>query len=153
MRTILDKAAHTFWPARPNLVWMGWDDRLGNGWCGTCNDEAQLAFAGLLVRAHHDFSRSLRHAGLDELAAEYASTAANLTAVMRKSPSWSDPYGLHAAAYAINAQVPTAEEARRLFAREFNDTTAVCSWSPFNQYVRHGRLMRDAATSQSQRPL
>ena len=32
------------------------------------------------------------------------------------------------------AEVATAAEGAALFAREFNDTTSLCSWSPFNQY-------------------
>ena len=134
VRTILDKAATKFWPMRPNIVWMGWDDRLGNGWCGTCNEEAQLAFATLLVRAHRDFGRCLKHVGMPQLATQYAAIAANLTSVLRAGGGGSSSYGLHAAANAINAEVATAAEAQSLFARLFNDTTSLCSWSPFNQY-------------------
>lgn len=135
MRNILDKAAAVVVRSgAPNLVWMGWDDRLGNGWCGTCNTEAQLTFATLLVRAHADFGRSLKHAGLDTLASLYAATAANLTAALRAASVWPSGYGLHSAANAINAAVATPAEAAQLFSRVFNDTTSLCSWSPFNQY-------------------
>ncbi len=43
-------------------------------------------------------------------------------------------YGLHAAAYAINAHVANPGEMEVLFDRVFNDPVTICSWSPFNQY-------------------
>ena len=149
MQHILDSAAAQFWPTNPTLVWMGWDDRLANGWCGTCNEEAQLSFATLLVRAHTDFSRSLMHAGLAALGTQYAATAAKLADVLKRvdspterphhrqpalDPDWAKAYGLHAAANAINAELTSPSEALDLVRRELNDTTTLCSWSPFNQY-------------------
>ena len=56
---ILDDAA-TFSAAGLRVGFFGWDDRIGNGFCGTCNTEAQLAFAALVVRACADFGRALQ---------------------------------------------------------------------------------------------
>jgi hypothetical protein len=43
-----------------NVAWFGWDDRVANGFCGSCNLEAQLGFATLTVRACNDFSATLK---------------------------------------------------------------------------------------------
>ena len=39
MAHILDQASDSFLRPGLNLGWFGWDDRVGNGFCGTCNRE------------------------------------------------------------------------------------------------------------------
>ena len=123
-----------------NLALMGWDDRLGNGWCGpsTCPPEAQLAFVALLIRAARDLGEATAHAGLPSRAEHFHAVAANLTTTVRSWASWPHGWGLHAASHAINAGVVSgpdreAEEAA-LLSRLFNDSVTICSWSPFNTY-------------------
>ena len=83
MSTILDNAVTTFLKPGLNVGWFGWDDRVGNGFCGTCNQEAQLAFAALVVRSCSDFSRSLAFAGQTAKAASYNATSARLATQLR----------------------------------------------------------------------
>lgn len=137
---IIDKAVASFLKPGLNIGWFGWDDRIANGFCGTCNMEAQLAFASLVVRACGDFANSLSHAGDSVNATRYNATAQQLAETLRARKSvaggpWYADYGLHASAYLINAKiVATKAEAEILFARNFNDSVKICSWSPFNQY-------------------
>ena len=145
MQHILDNAVATF-GQNPPVAFMGWDDRLANGFCGYGNTEVQLAFATLAARAVADFARALAHGGAaaQALAAQYNATAAHMVAQLRagaagpvvnsSSVPWHAAYGLHAAANAANAGVATAAELEVLFERLFNDSVTACSWSPFNQY-------------------
>ena len=136
---ILDRASKIFYPEKPNIAWQGWDDRLDDGWCGPCSDEAQLTFATLLVRAYTDFVATLIASGRDEWAddaARYASKAKEMSERLTSQPNWSDAYGLHASANAINAALPSLDKdlIERLFDREFDDIVKICSYAPFNQY-------------------
>eukprot|EP01062_Namystynia_karyoxenos_P083698 TRINITY_DN9679_c0_g1_i1.p1 TRINITY_DN9679_c0_g1~~TRINITY_DN9679_c0_g1_i1.p1 ORF type:complete len:895 (+),score=198.83 TRINITY_DN9679_c0_g1_i1:67-2685(+) len=140
MATIIDKAVAQF-GTDPPIQFMGWDDRLANGFCGTCNNEAQLAFAGLVIRACTDFAASLRHAGQTSRADHYSETVRNLTQVLRQRPCpgdssapWYACYGVHAAANAVNAAVTTPAEEQILLSAVLNDSVTTCSFSPFNQY-------------------
>ena len=70
----------------------------------------QLAFAALVIRACGDFAVSLAHAGDHLNATKYNTTAVRLAAVLKARPSshggaWHEDYGVHAAAYAINAKI------------------------------------------------
>lgn len=137
--SILDRAVASFLRDGLHVGWFGWDDRVGNGFCGACNQEAQLAFAALVIRACRDFSVSLRHAGDSGNATRYSSTANELAGRLRRRPAASgaefyDDYGLHAAANLINAAVTTPNESLALFHRTFSNPATVCSWSNFNQY-------------------
>jgi hypothetical protein len=196
MANILEKDVATFLQKGLNVAWFGWDDRVGNGFCGTCNTEAQLGFATLLVRACSDFANALAHitpstpqskamsmkfnatatklaarlrsgegpgdghvvtteAGLprgavsawtlpsvgttiDFAASSPPSSSSSVSASSAPSLSaspWYAPYGLHAAANAINARIPSdAAELEAIFALQFNDSTTLCSWSNFNQF-------------------
>ena len=92
-----------------------------------------------MVRAAADLGRSLKHAGQDVLALNYTSIAARLSTQMRAleptgGGAWHSNFGLHAAANAINAGVPSVSETKAIFSREFNDSTLACSFSPFNQF-------------------
>ena len=49
------------------------------------------------------------------------------------APYWKD-YGVHAASNLISAGVPTAAELPQIAANVFNDSTTICSWSPFNTF-------------------
>jgi len=122
----------------PNIVWMGWDDRLGNGWCGKCQTEAQMSFKGLVIRACREFATALRDIGNSAMADQYDDTADIFTTWMRQASSNGDPWyhsmGIHALAYAVNAGVATEEELPKIHSLRFNNSISVCSWSPFNQY-------------------
>ena len=51
------------------------------------------------------------------------------------APYWKD-YGVHAASNLISAGVPTAAELPQIAANVFNDSTTICSWSPFNTFCK-----------------
>jgi len=135
--SIIDQAIGNFMKKNLNIGWFGWDDRIGNGFCGQCNLEAQLGFATLTIRAVRDFANSLAHANQTEMAAHYKTVQANLTAFLRRDKVFGAPftnYGLHASGNLVNADVLTAAEIETIFSRNFNNTVQICSWSPFNQY-------------------
>ena len=140
MARIIDHAVATFLQPGLPVAFFGWDDRIANGFCGSCNLEVQLGFAALVIRACGDFAATLRHAGDAGNATRYAGTAQRLAARLRARPSsgggaWHEDYGVHAAAYAINARVlATGAEVGVLVKRELSDPVTVCSWSPFNNY-------------------
>ena len=133
---------HRFIKVEPDFIYacLSRDDRIANGFCGACNLEVQLGFAALVVRSCGDFAASLKQAGDAVNATKYAATAKRLAAQLRARPStgggaWHEDYGVHAAAYAINAKIlATGAEVETLVHRELSDAVTVCSWSPFNNY-------------------
>jgi hypothetical protein len=137
---VIDHTINTFMQPNLPVAFFGWDDRIANGFCGSCNLEVQLGFAALVIRACGDFAATLAHAGDHVNASKYNNTAARLAAQLRARPSkgggvWHEDYGVHAAAYAINAKVlATPAEVDVLVKRELTNAVTVCSWSPFNNY-------------------
>jgi hypothetical protein len=66
---------------------------------------------------------------------EASAPSPQLLASSPSSTPWYTPYGLHAAANAVNAQIPAdAAELEAIFSLQFNDSTTLCSWSNFNQF-------------------
>lgn len=131
---ILNSTLKTF-GTKPPLIFMGWDDRLGAGFCGSsCPLEAQLVYASLAVKAVQEFARSLQHSGNAKLAELYANHALEMTRRIRQWPSFFKAYGAHAAGNAIWANVARGEEVEMLRKQALNDRVTICSWSAFNQY-------------------
>jgi hypothetical protein len=132
MGRIIDNAVEKFLQPNLNVAFFGWDDRIANGFCGSCNTEVQLGFAALTIRACHDFAATLAHSGDTANATKYNFTAARLVKLLRARPSknggtWHLDYGVHAAAYAINAKtLATAAEVEILAKRELSDAVTVC---------------------------
>lgn len=139
--SIIDRAVAEF--LRPNLAvgFVGWDDRVANGFCGSCNMEAQLVQAAFTVRVCVDFAAALAQASHPN-ASRYERSAHTLAARLRARPAmrqlgakWYTDYGTHAAAYLIDAKVvATAEEHDALFEQALSDAVTICSWSNFNTY-------------------
>jgi hypothetical protein len=130
------------------LNFYGWDDRVrvgqgekGYGVLGPhAGLEPQLAYVSLLIQSCRYFARTLNATNGDaSLAANISTLADTLTAKVRAQPSsggapyWKD-YGVHASANLLSAGVPTAAEQPLIAANAFNDSTSVCSYSPFNTY-------------------
>lgn len=138
--SIVDKRVKDFLQPDLDIGWMGWDDRLGNGWCyhgnnDTCTREALLAFAGLVVRACRDLSRSLKYVpGMEMESKKYKLLGDTLARRFRQVIEFPGKFGLHAAANAINAGVVTKYDATVLFKNALSDSVNICSLSPFNQY-------------------
>ena len=103
--------------------------------------EPQLAYVSLLIQSCRYFARTLNATnGDDKLAANMSNIADMLTTKVRAQsssdggPYWKD-YGVHASANLLSAGVPTAAERQLIAANVFNDSTSVCSYSPFNTCV------------------
>eukprot|EP01043_Picozoa_sp_COSAG02_P057539 COSAG02_NODE_7002_length_3233_cov_3.705807_2_plen_663_part_01 len=139
---IVDNVVDKFLQPGLAVAFVGWDDRIANGFCGSCNLEVQLTFAAFTIRACNDFATSLAKAGDRLNATKYNNTAARLAKRLRARPSttvqggdWTADYGVHAASYLINARiVGTMEEQSALAKRVLTNSRTICSWSPFNQY-------------------
>ena len=120
---------------QPPIVFMGWDDRLGAGFCqNRCPAEAQVAYAALIVRAMKDFSTSLRYIGKQSMAKKYSGLADAFTEDIRRWPGFYKSYGMHAAGNAMWAGVARGKELDALRLQTMNDRVTICSWSAFNQY-------------------
>ena len=136
IKKIIDARVHDF--GTKYLTWMGWDDRVDNGWCNPCNMEATLSLKGLVVKAVNDFSKALSGAGDQVTSEEYEKIGKNLTSIMREDTPegkpWYTTYGLHAISNAINAGVAKPSEFDDIFHQNFNNSITICSWSPFNSY-------------------
>ena len=137
---ILDGDARSFL-TNPFLSLQGWDDRLGNGWCfppatAPCGREPQLTFAAQLLMAVQEFAAALGAAGDTPRAARYAALAANLTQQLRAAVPLDDgTLGVHSASMLLNvAGLASPAQASALIAAYLNDSTSICSWSPFNSY-------------------
>lgn len=142
-RWIIDQRIADFMDPDLDLVWMGWDDRLGNGWCGhaagdDCGLEAHQTFASLVIRVCQDVCRALHDVGMDADADYYCRTAENFGARFRSSFSSGSQglrlHGVHSAANAINAGLIKDEEMAKVVSDVLNNPANICSESPFNQF-------------------
>ena len=147
---ILTSHAHT---ANSNwlnveLNFYGWDDRVrvgpgerGYGVLGPhAGLEPQLAYVSLLIQSCRYFARTLNHTNGDRTLAGNMTAIADVLAVkVRARPSvggaayWAD-YGVHASANLVSAGVPTADELKLIAKNVFQDSTSICSYSPFNTF-------------------
>ena len=108
---IVDNAVSKFLEPGLAVQFVGWDDRIANGFCGSCNLEAQLSFAAFTIRACNDLAISLGKAGEHANATKYNSVAVRLAKQLRARPSatapggdWTADYGVHSASYLIDAR-------------------------------------------------
>ena len=138
VRSILDIRVDTFLDLSQDIVWMGWDDRLGNGWCShsnndTCPIEGHWTLAGLVTRVCKDLAKSLEAVGDNDLAKQYQGTYQKLIEQFRsKVPP--TRVGVHAAANIINAGIVEEGAIEEWIQTKLNNAGTLCSWSPFNQY-------------------
>ena len=123
------------------LVRFGWDDRVANGFCGSCNLEAQLGFASLTIRACNDFAATLKKAGDTVNATRYSTTARALAATLRARPATTVPGGKWYADYGVHAAA--CEELHLLFTRSpqyntlaLNFCTAVVTFQTCSTHSR-----------------
>lgn len=136
---IVDARIADFLDPDIDIVWMGWDDRLGNGWCqhsnhDDCGREAQLAFAGLVLRVCEDLTHVLYVSGMTAQAENYAKEVVILAATFVQTPEWPQGFGVHSAGNAINAHVVSSTVIEEWMDTVLNDAVTICSFSPFNQY-------------------
>jgi alpha-L-rhamnosidase len=126
-----------------DIGWMGWDDRLGNGWCfhynhDNCPREGHLTFAALVVKVVQDVGQALCHlpnGTFDKEREDYRMTRINLTERFRSTvPEYPKDLGVHAAANAISSGIATPSDIALFMNSTLNDAVTICSWSAFNQY-------------------
>lgn len=128
-----------------DLVLMGWDDRLGNGWCGhaagdDCGLEAHQTFAGLVILLCMDLSKTLTQVGRHAEARKYIHITSRLRRSFRDefmsetTPIHLKLKGVHAVASAISAGVIDPLEVDDVVRDVLDDAKTICSESPFNQY-------------------
>ena len=129
----LDEAyAHYNHP--PNLIFYGWDERLGAGFANPDCLEAHSAYAMLTLRALREFAHAMEQHGRLDLRDKYLGYANEKILQLRKDPAWWDQFGTHAAADAIDAGFTTSAERGALFAKNLSDRVQRLSYSPFNEY-------------------
>lgn len=130
-----EKLAHgaAIWE-NPRVVFYGSDERLGADFENPETPETHNAYRALLVRTLREFAWALGERGRKDEQTSAAQMAQRLAEQMRSGRDWMTDFGLHAAADAIDAGIPTDEEAKQLYAREFSDPVTRLSYSPFNQY-------------------
>ena len=131
------------------LVWMAWDDRLGDGWCNgkECGLEAHITFALMVIRACHDFGFALQVAGDAANGTQYLDTAKELAhqlrlMILNSDDEYNDYWppnglGVHSAANILNAGpyvAVNAREAQQLLDKYLNDSVTICSLCNFDQY-------------------
>ena len=121
--------------ADPPISFYGWDERLGAGFEEpNTRPETKQAYRMLFIRACREFAEGMRAIGQAELAQRYEATADQRVAALRADAGWTDHFGLHAGADAVNAGFTSPPEQTRLFAREFSNRATRVSFSPFNEY-------------------
>ncbi|MDW7760143.1 MAG: alpha-L-rhamnosidase C-terminal domain-containing protein [Acidobacteriota bacterium] len=118
----------------PNLVFFGWDERLGAGFENPNTEESRRAYRMVFIRACLEFAWAMDQAGRPDLARHYEEMARDRMEGFRNRPRWHEDFGLHAGADAVNTGLLNSEEQREIFEREFTGPVHHMSYSPFNQY-------------------
>jgi hypothetical protein len=118
----------------PTLGFYGWDERLGAGFETPNCEENQLAYKMLTIGTWRAFSEALRAAEQFEIAAKYTNYADEKSEILRANQLWYSTMGVHAAADAVNAGMPTFMEQKSFWKNAFSDRLQRISYSPFNEY-------------------
>ena len=118
----------------PSLGFYGWDERLGAGFENPDIAESQHAYSMLSIRAWADFSRLMEQIHNPALAAKYKRYASEKMAQIKKEKNWTQTFGLHAAADAINTGLTSKAEDSVFYHKNFDERINRLSYSPFNQY-------------------
>lgn len=142
-------AAYNHYDQPPKLNFYGWDERLGAGFENTELPETHRAYAMLSIRAWREFARAMEQHGRPDLRDKYRTYADEEIAKLRKDPSWTDRFGTHAAADAVNAGFTTPAEQDKLFANAFSDRIRRLSFSPFNEYFIIGAMAKIGRTDEA----
>jgi hypothetical protein len=127
-------AAYGHYDHPPKLTFYGWDERLGAGFANADLPEPRHAYAMLSIRIWREFARAMEQHGRLDLRDKYQGYANEKIAQLRKDPAWTDGFGTHSAADAIDAGFTSPAEQDSLFANHLSDRVRRVSFSPFNQY-------------------
>ncbi len=127
-------SAYQHYDTDVRLSFYGWDERLGAGFESPDMPENQHAYRMLCIRAWKEFAASMRQMGKQALADNYERYAGEKVAKLTKDRNWWQPFGVHAAADAVNALFIKENEGRGIWQNAFADRMQRLSYSPFNQY-------------------
>ncbi len=130
--TRLDKGAKYF--ADPPIGFYGWDERLGAGFENANCPEAKNAYRMLFIHTCREFAGAAATLGEPQLRDRYLALADNLVAQLRTNARWCEPFGIHAAADALNAGFPLSQEEQATLNQQFACRVDRVSFSPFNEF-------------------
>ncbi|MBE9586423.1 hypothetical protein IM792_18365 [Mucilaginibacter sp. JRF] len=126
--------AYRVYGTKPNLLFYGWDERLGAGFEHPDVDESQNAYKMLSIRAWQEFSEVMAALGEKHLQQKYQGYAREKIQAERQGDKWYGDFGLHAGADAVNTGLLNQNERDALYKKSFTDKVNRISYSPFNQY-------------------
>jgi hypothetical protein len=138
--SILDLRIADFMDPNLDIGWMGWDDRLGNGWCyhsnhNNCTREGHLTFGALVAKVTQDVAHALDHLPHHQAQAQhYKQIHKDLIQRYRQLPDYPHGLGVHAAGNAILSEIASPSDIKLWMTSTLNDIVTICSWSAFNQY-------------------
>lgn len=116
------------------IVFFGWDERLGAGFENPNIKETNHAYRMLCVRAWKEFSSVLKEIGETEKAELFDSYAQQKIQQFSKDRNWWKSFGVHASADAVNALFVDTEQKKLIWENAFSDRMQRLSYSPFNQF-------------------
>ncbi len=126
--------AHSIYGTNPDLVFYGWDERLGAGFENASSTEPQNAYKMLAIRAWSEFATAMNSLGHKDLRDKYSSYASEKINELRQNESWYNSFGLHSASDAITAGFTNQAEQNGIYINEYTDRVNRVSFSAFNQY-------------------
>jgi len=126
--------AYKVYGKNPNLVFFGWDERLGSGFEHPNLPEPQNAYKMLSIRVWKAFSEAMGEMGRKDLQEKYHNYAMEKILDARKKPEWYQEFGLHAGADAVTTGLLSRLEKDAIYEKGFTDRVNRISYSPFNQY-------------------
>lgn len=126
--------AYAHYGTNPKIAFYGWDERLGAGFENPDCTESQNAYRMLSIQVWKEFGKIMEFAGYKELAEKYIGYADEKINLLRKDTSWMAPFGVHAAADAVNAGFVNSDEYKSIWQTAFSNRLHRMSYSPFNQY-------------------
>ena len=126
--------AYNHYDTNPNLVFYGWDERLGAGFENPNSEEPQNAYKMLSIQTWNKFCKVMAQAGYPHLSEKYKQYTDEKIRTLREDSQWTASFGVHAATDAINAEFINHIEEDSLWKTAFSDRLQRMSYSPFNQY-------------------
>ncbi|TSA33383.1 MAG: hypothetical protein D4R64_14345 [Porphyromonadaceae bacterium] len=135
-------AAFVHFGTNPSLGYYGSDERIGAMFENPSCNESQRAYKMLTLESGLDFADVMDKIGRKELSDKYRNFAQEKISGLKEDNKWYEPFGLHAAADAINAGFTNADEQNELYKKNFSDRVNRMSLSPFNQYFIINALAR-----------
>ncbi len=126
--------AYDHYGKQEQLMFYGWDERLGGGFENPNIKETSYAYHMLCIRAWQEFTRALNQIGETEKAVAFESYAEQKIKELQQKPDWWKEFGVHASADAVNALFVAPDEQKNIWTNAFADRQQRLSYSPFNQF-------------------